>query len=325
MAVYKVPQDVEAEDKLIGPLSFRQFIYAGIALGGVTVGFFLFQVFPLLAFIPLPVILLFGAIALPLRKDQPMETYLLALLRFYLKPKQRIWNPDGTITYVEIIAPREVEQHLTKDFTGQTAQERLDYLARVMDTRGWALKGAVQSQGSVKNDVVAEVQTANDIMDEDANLSRSIDNLIAKKDQERKDAAREQMAAAAKAPAQPVATTAQATAGLTTQTAVQTPQASTPATTPSDDGVTPLHYNPYPSAIHQKVVHTMDEQKAAAQALADAQQAATAAKPATPAVPTQVSPAIMNLVRNSHGLSVSAVANEAHRLEDKEEVVINLH
>src|SRR5688572_13218894 len=110
MAVYKVPQDVEAEDKLVGPLSFRQFIYAGIALGGAAMGFFMFQVFPLLAIIPMPVVLLFGALALPLRKDQPMETYLLALLRFYLKPKQRIWNPDGTITYVEITVPREVEQ-----------------------------------------------------------------------------------------------------------------------------------------------------------------------------------------------------------------------
>ena len=27
MAEYKVAQDVEAEDKLIGPFSFRQFIY----------------------------------------------------------------------------------------------------------------------------------------------------------------------------------------------------------------------------------------------------------------------------------------------------------
>jgi hypothetical protein len=67
----------------------------------------------------------------------------------------------------------------------------------------------------------------------------------------------------------------------------------------------------------------MDEQRESAQALAEAQKAAKATKPAP--VPTQVSPAIMNLVRNSHGLSVSAVANEAHRLEDKEEVVINLH
>ena len=324
MAVYKVPQDVEAEDKLIGPLSFRQFVYAGIAAGGIVVGVFLFQIFPLLALIPAPIVILFGAVALPLRKDQPMETYLLALLRFYLKSKQRIWNPDGTITYVEITVPKEVEQHLTKNFTGQTAQERLDYLARVMDTRGWALKGAVESQNSVRPDVAAEVQNTNDIMDEDANLSKSIDNLIAKKDQERKEAAREQMVAAASQPAPATAPQNSATP--------QAPAPAKPAPTPtqpqqpvrpSDEGTAPLHYNPYPTAIHQKIVHTIDEQKAAADALLAAQNAAKATKPSP--VPTQVSPAIMNLVQNSHGLSVSAVANEAHRLEDKEEVVINLH
>jgi len=322
MAVYKVPQDVEAEDKLIGPLSFRQFVYAGIAAAGITVGVFLFQIFPLLALIPAPVVILFGAIALPLRKDQPMETYLLALLRFYLKSKQRIWNPDGTITYVEIIAPKEVEQHLTKSFTGQTAQERLDYLARVMDTRGWALKGAVESQNSVRADITAEVQSANDVMDEDANLSRSIDNLIAKKDQERKEAAREQMAAAASQPVPAATHNDDDTTQTTAKATATTGQPHQPAR-PGDEGVSPLHYNPYPTAIHQKIVHTMDEQRETAEALTEAQKTAKATKPAP--VPTQVSPAIMNLVRNSHGLSVSAVANEAHRLEDKEEVVINLH
>jgi hypothetical protein len=321
MAVYKVPQDVEAEDKLVGPLSFRQFIYAGIALGGVTVGVFMFQIFPLLAFIPLPVVLLFGALALPLRKDQPMETYLLALLRFYLKSKQRVWNPDGTITYVEITAPREIEQHLTKDFSGQTAQERLDYLARVMDTRGWALKGAVEAQGSINADVTAEVQTANDIMDEDANLSRSIDNLIAQKDQERKTAAREQMAAAAAAPPPTQAANTAGTADQQTQPrqTVHVPSRS------GDEGSSPLHYNPYPTSIHQKVVHTMGEQKAAEDALAAARAAAKPTTPAPSAVPTQVSPGIMNLVQSGKNLSITAIANEAHRLEDKEEVVINLH
>ncbi|NDG30951.1 PrgI family protein, partial [bacterium] len=30
MAVYTVPQDVEADDKFVGPLSFKQFIFIGI-------------------------------------------------------------------------------------------------------------------------------------------------------------------------------------------------------------------------------------------------------------------------------------------------------
>jgi hypothetical protein len=305
MATYKVPQDVEAEDKLLGPLSFRQFIYAGISLGGIAMAFFMFQVFPLLAMIPLPIILLFGALALPLRKDQPMETYLLALLRFYLKPKLRLWNPDGTITYVEITVPKLVEQHLIKDISGQTAQERLDYLARVMDTRGWALKGVVDPKNSMTADATAQAQTANDIMDENANLSRSLDSLIAKKDQERKEAARAQMTQAA-TPAEPVRQTANNTA------VVPNP--------PSDAAIKPLHYNPYPSSMHQKVVHTVAEQEQAAKNAVP--KPPTLSKPADP-IPSQVSPDIMNLVRSD--LSISSIAREAHRLEDKEEVVINLH
>lgn len=84
MATYKVPQDVEAEDKLLGPLSFRQFIYALIALGGIGLAVLLYRLSPLLVVIPLPITTLFGALALPLRKDQPMEIYLLAVVRYAL-------------------------------------------------------------------------------------------------------------------------------------------------------------------------------------------------------------------------------------------------
>ena len=38
MSTYKVPQDVEADDKLLGPFSFRQFVYLMIvaASGAAT-------------------------------------------------------------------------------------------------------------------------------------------------------------------------------------------------------------------------------------------------------------------------------------------------
>ena len=75
MAEYKVAQDVEADDKLIEPFSFRQFIYLIVVAGASAIAWGLAQVFVPLAILPLPVILLFGALALPLRKDQPMEIY----------------------------------------------------------------------------------------------------------------------------------------------------------------------------------------------------------------------------------------------------------
>ena len=48
MATHKVPQDVEAEDKLVGFLSLKQFIFVifGIAFGWLTF-FFATKVHPL--------------------------------------------------------------------------------------------------------------------------------------------------------------------------------------------------------------------------------------------------------------------------------------
>ena len=82
MAQYKVPQDVEADDKLLGPFTFRQFIYLLVVAGLIAMSVALFQLAFPLAILPLPFIVLFGALALPLKKDQPMETYLSALVSF---------------------------------------------------------------------------------------------------------------------------------------------------------------------------------------------------------------------------------------------------
>jgi hypothetical protein len=98
MATYKVPQDVEADDKLIGPFSFRQFIYLLVVAGMIALAWGLSHLFIGLAIIPVPVILLFGALALPLRKDQPMEIYLAAMISFYLKPRVRTWDVFGGAT-----------------------------------------------------------------------------------------------------------------------------------------------------------------------------------------------------------------------------------
>lgn len=321
MAVYKVPQDVEAEDKLVGPFGFRQFVYLGIAGGTGFIGYLLFQIQPVLLVIPIPIIIFFVVLALPLRKEQPMETYLLALLRFYLKPKLRLWNPDGTITYVEIVAPKMVEQKLTKDLVGETATERLDYLARIMDSRGWSLKGQAAPTESIQADVAAEAQTATDVLDEDAALAQSFATKIAQKDQERRQQVMTQMRQAAKEPPAP------------RQQAVAVPQrggqgSSSGAPATNDPS---LHYDPYPSSMHQRVILPMGDQPAAQpQQPADDTQSATqqtsqAQQPAN-AMPEPVSPDIIRLANNDD-LSISAIAHEAHRLAEQsgDEVVIKLH
>ena len=165
MAQYKVPQDVEADDKLLGPFSFRQFVYLLIVAGLIALAVGLFQIFPLLVIIPLPLILLFAALALPIKKDQPMETYLAAIVSYYLKPRTRFWMSGQRESTIDIIAPKTVEEVRTRDITGEEATHRLSFLADIVDTEGYAIKGTATNP--MRDDLIAEANATADMFETD--------------------------------------------------------------------------------------------------------------------------------------------------------------
>lgn len=179
MSVYKVPQDVEADDKLLGPFSPRQFVYLLVTAGLIGLAWFLFTIFPGLIIIPLPFIIFFGLLALPIRKDQPMEAYFAAIISFNLKPNKRIWQPDGKEHLIEILAPKKPETDRTKGIRQEEAVRRLSYLADIVDSEGWAIKHAVSARAGQSG--LNPIDIA-----EDPILNRNIDNLLAKQEQSRK-------------------------------------------------------------------------------------------------------------------------------------------
>lgn len=186
MSVYKVPQDVEADDKLLGPFNFRQFIYLIIVAGCIALDIFLWGIFPGLIILPLPIIIFFGALALPLRKDQPMETYLAAVVSFYLKPNKRFWQPDGVEHLIQISAPVNREEHLTKELSQNEASRRLSYLADIVDTEGWAIKHSIAPVNTtVREEYSNEARAAEDMFD-NSRVSSNVDNLLNQHDQRRK-------------------------------------------------------------------------------------------------------------------------------------------
>ncbi|MBO7131857.1 PrgI family protein [Candidatus Saccharibacteria bacterium] len=181
MAQYKVPQDVEADDKLLGPFSFRQFVYLMITGGLIALAVGLFQLFPFLALIPVPGVLFFGALALPLRKDQPMETYFAAIVSYYIKPHKRFWTPGQRESTIQITAPKIVEESRIRSITGEEATHRLSFLADVVDTKGYSIKGA--STSLMREDLVAEANATSDMF-ENARFN-SLETAIAKEETER--------------------------------------------------------------------------------------------------------------------------------------------
>lgn len=296
MAVYKVPQDVEAEDKLLGPFSFKQFIFLIVAIGMIALAWGLFSVLPPLAIIPVPVALFFGALALPLRKDQPMEVYLAAVISFILKPKQRLWRADGIERMVEVIAPRVEEKQYGKGYDQAEVNRRLSYLATLVDTHGWSVRGVDNPNSSVMNssmqaDWYNEAQTAQDPLDPSSKTARAFETLIEQADERRHDEIVQQMQRAQTTP--------------TTQDS-------------QDDQVYSLQtstFNPYPT-MQQSIITPISEQTTA-----------TAHADQTPPSTAPVSPAIMDLARNHSDLSVASLQREAGRIqkEHDKEVVISLH
>ena len=326
MAVYKVPQDVEADDKLIGPFSFRQFIYLIVVAICMAGAWGLSTLFLPLAIIPLPIILFFGALALPLRKDQPMEAYLTAIVSFYfLKSRRRFWEPDGIDSFVTILAPKNADIRRTKDIGQEEAERRFSYLAGVVDSHGWAVRGQdVETPANLSSELYRETAAVVDVMDTTTTQSQNLNRMIDSSNSAR----REQIVTEFQKP-----------------TAVPVPTNSQPSSTP------PI---PPPVSDAQKIARpkdnskgylTSDQRDAVTYALGlaeeledekigriDTPQALRETPiPQTSTSATPPSAATIDLATNRPDLTVETISKEAARLKEKEnlpdegEVVISLH
>ncbi len=89
---YKVPQNIDQEDKILGPLTFVQFIYVLVG-GAVVLILFTILRFSIFFFLlALPIIILTAAMALIKVQDQPFSHFLLYFIVYLRQPKRRIWH-----------------------------------------------------------------------------------------------------------------------------------------------------------------------------------------------------------------------------------------
>lgn len=190
MATYKVIQDIEAEDKFLGPLTLKQFIFG---FGG---GFFawlcFFSVmkgFPLATIIFAPPMLLGFFMAVPWSKDQPTEVWVLAKLRFMFQPRKKIWDQSGMEELVTITAPKVENKQLTDNLSKNEVKSRLKVLAQTIDSRGWVVKNAqlddaLTGQRLISPSVlpqevpIIDINTIPDVLDETYTTSENFDRMI---------------------------------------------------------------------------------------------------------------------------------------------------
>ncbi len=88
---FQVPQFIEVEDKIFGPLSFKQFIYVA---GGTGLGVILFIFLPkfLAIIFSLPIALFAAALAFYKVNDKPFINVVEAFVKYALTNKLYIWK-----------------------------------------------------------------------------------------------------------------------------------------------------------------------------------------------------------------------------------------
>lgn len=139
-ASYKIPQNVDLEDKIIGPFTLKQFLYL-LAAGLVT--FINFNAFYKLVPAAFWVILLFtwavaGAFVFIRPYDRPFSNFIFSFIWFATKPQRRIWKRLPTLGSLKLTdEPVRTAKQAPAMPTAEEVRTRLQHLAHVVDTRGW--------------------------------------------------------------------------------------------------------------------------------------------------------------------------------------------
>lgn len=134
---FKVPQDVQREDQIVGPLTLRQLIFCGV---GFTICYAIYTILGReyeLITVLIPVIII-ALITVTFAFIKPLnlnfEKYILYALEYYfILPKKRYWlkgTADPLTTYIQ--AKKEVKKAETPK--GNNKKQSVEDLSKILDS-----------------------------------------------------------------------------------------------------------------------------------------------------------------------------------------------
>jgi hypothetical protein len=128
---FRVPKSIDIEDKVIGPLTVKQAVFVGGAIGTVYVFFQLFPtIFAVLVSIPIAVIAL--SLAFVKINGQPFIKIMQSFILYMKKDRFYLWHHETTVQPTD-------EQQSQKSKTKQDPQlSPEDKVKRLQDV-AWAL------------------------------------------------------------------------------------------------------------------------------------------------------------------------------------------
>ena len=95
---FTVPQFIEIEDKIFGPLTWKQFLYVGGGVG-LAVVLLLTTSFIVFLIVGLPLAVLAGALAFYPINNRPFSVFLENAFNYFLKQSDYFWRREQEVIY----------------------------------------------------------------------------------------------------------------------------------------------------------------------------------------------------------------------------------
>ena len=130
---YQVPQFIDLEDRIIGPLTLKQFIYLALAAAVLFVFWFLFK-FYIWIIVALPITVLAFAFAFLKINDRPFIYFFIAAIFYFIKPKLYIFGSAPAALEPKAI-PQKPSEAIVPKTEGKITISKLKELALSLDTK----------------------------------------------------------------------------------------------------------------------------------------------------------------------------------------------
>jgi hypothetical protein len=127
---FEVPQFIEVEAKIVGPLTWRQFVYvAGGA--GLLVILYLSAPFSIFVMLGVPVGIFAGSLAFHRVNNRPFSSFLEAVFNYALRSKLYLWKRSEMQS---VITHRETPLS-TLEYTNKRTLSSLSHSLDIHDTK----------------------------------------------------------------------------------------------------------------------------------------------------------------------------------------------
>jgi hypothetical protein len=159
---YKIPQNIDVEDKILGPFTLKQFLY--MMVGGVTI-YVLFNIFAktdfiLFLVISIPIAIITLLLVFVKVNERPFLDFFFYYIAYLQDPKEKKWNKSTRIKEFNVTAKisddeRQKQGEMANLARKGIARSQLSQMAIILDSKGWKQEAFAQD---MKGRVVSTVE-----------------------------------------------------------------------------------------------------------------------------------------------------------------------